>query len=127
MTATKGARPNLPMQPKLDPSQLDVLHATIEGVLLGVIDRASGVVRFFRAGRGPGEFAGHLELVRAGIIAETGCWGFSLTLRNGRIAAFYRNSSLNEELSWQSLPDDIADIILFETGLLLTDGFQRFP
>jgi hypothetical protein len=115
------------MQPRLDPSQLELLRGTSVGVLLGVIDRTTGIVRFFRAGHGPGEFAGHLALLQSGLVSDFGSWGFSLTLLNGQITSFYRNSSLNEDLIWQSLPDDIVDIILVESGLSLAPGFQRFP
>jgi hypothetical protein len=115
------------MQPAIDPSQLEMLRAIAVGVVLGVIDRTTGRVRFFRAGHGPGEFAGHSELVRTGLVGEVGSWGFSLTLRGGEIASFYRNSSLNEDLIWQSLPKDIVDIILLEIGLPLAAAFQTFP
>jgi hypothetical protein len=76
----------------------ELITATTDGVLLGVVDDA-GVIQLFKSG--PGifingvEILGHADLVAAGVVRQGAVEGFSVAVQSGQVVKIFVNSYLN--------------------------------
>jgi hypothetical protein len=106
------------------------MKASHEALLLGIIT-ATGGVALFRAGPhlsvSAGLFPGHAEVLSVGKCPPDPVGGFSIYIRNGKLAAFYRNSILNRSKSAFCLPRSDVDDILSMLGSAFEATFQVYP
>jgi hypothetical protein len=75
----------------------ELITATTDGVLLGVID-STGAIQLFKSGpgiiRNGVEILGHADLVKAGLVAAKS-EGFSIAVQAGQVSKIFVNSTLN--------------------------------
>ena len=100
------------------PGAKNLARRSVDEALLGVVE-PDGSTQLYRAGPGSElndvEILGHADLLRAGFVSQQAV-GFSLFVRNGRVTAFVRNSSLNAALHNMNLPSEMVQDVLAALG-----------
>jgi len=117
--------------PALDDDSAQLLAASRDAVLLGVIRPLAASIHLFTAASatdvGSRRFAGHMELIRAGVIAGDDIAGFSIEIKTGAIRRFYRSSILNEDYEDFAIPRDMMLQVLDALNLPRAADFRWYP
>lgn len=109
----------------IESASAELLRRASDHLLLGLIYPLRGTVELFEARRD--KYAGHRDLVRAGLLRLPDVRGFSLETARGEVVAFYRTSILNFDCDDFAMPRDMMENVLAALALPLAKNFRAFP
>ena|ERR1700734_2395400 len=116
---------------RLDAESEQIIGVASKGVYVGVVHWPTKTVILYHAGPQASlsgrVVPGHQQLLELGAFEAAGHFGFSFSVKGGKLQAFYRNSILNLQKPRFCITHREMDGIIRALGLERADDFCSYP